>query len=328
MTGVEKYKTKYNNMTANIIENNLDKPYLKGFYNYMGSSRLAPTTIYDYVNYAVNFMNQNNKSVSDLDLDDYTDYISKLNNKTSSYQISVYSGLKKFAEYLVASKKATSNPMQYIKRPQFIEAEETIKKREKGYLEQKEIREYLSSAKDGVGSHKAVARQKEWKERDMLIIKILLTTGMRCSALYKLDVDKVDTVNKQLYVTDKREKVTMYDLSDDVIECFYKWFRKREELLNGKNENALFISNQRTRMDQSSISRVVKKYSDKIEGKNITPHKLRATYGTQLYNETGDIYFVQERMKHSNPKTTSIYIRGVNNTNGIKASDIMSRIVK
>ena len=67
------------------------------------------------------------------------------------------------------------------------------------------------------------------------------------------------------------------------------------------------------------------KYSSNIKGKHITPHKLRATYGTQLYNATGDIYFVQECMGHSNPKTTEIYIRDTKNTTK-KASDIMKNL--
>ena len=80
-------------------------------------------------------------------------------------------------------------------------------------------------------------------------------------------------------------------------------------------------------MDQSSISRVVKKYASEISNKNITPHKLRATYGTQLLKATNDIYFVQDCMGHSNPKTTELYIRGQKQENRKKASEIMSKIV-
>ena len=80
-------------------------------------------------------------------------------------------------------------------------------------------------------------------------------------------------------------------------------------------------------MDSTSIYNVVKKYSKNINGKNITPHKLRATYGTQLYNETGDIYFVQDCMGHSNPKTTELYVRD-KKENRKKASDIMAKMIK
>ena len=170
MNGKEVYEERYRRKTENVIQNNSGKSYLKGFYNYMSSSRLSCSTKYDYVNYVVAFMNTNGKNVEDLELDDYTEFLTGLNNMTSSYQISVYSGLKKFATYLVASRKTTYNPMEQIARPKHKEKEETIAKREKGYLEKKEISKYITSVKSGTGTSRAIARQEQWRERDLLII--------------------------------------------------------------------------------------------------------------------------------------------------------------
>ena len=326
MKGTEEYELKYKSKIDKIIQNNSDKPYLKGFYNYMGN-RLSITTKYDYMNYVVNFINASNKNIKLLDLDDYTSFLSQIEDKTTSYQISVYSGLKKFAKYLVASKKATDNPMDNIDRPKFIEKDTTIAKREVGYLDQKEIKKYLLSARNGVGTDRSKARQENWKERDLLIILLFLSTGMRCAALYKLDINSVDFKGKTLTSNEKGRKVRKYDLSDDLMENIIKWLEKRKQILGDVQENALFISNQKTRMDQTTISRVVKKYASEITSKSITPHKLRATYGTQLLKETNDIYFVQECMGHSNPKVTELYIRGEKNKNRKKASEIMAKII-
>lgn len=325
MNGKEIYEEKVKQKIYNIIKDNNDKPYLKGFYNYMGNS-LSCSTKYNYVCYVVTFMNSNGKKIEEIDFDDYTEFLSGISSLTSSYQIGVYSGLKKFAKYLVASRRTDYNPMDHIERPKFKEDEKTIARREKGYLEKREIKEYLSTIKSGVGSDIAKAKQESWKERDLLIILLLLNTGMRCSALYKLDVDSIDLENKTLTVTDKGDKVKRYVLSEELIEHVKAWLITREILLNDKSENALFISNERKRLCQKSISRVVSKYAANIEGKNISPHKLRATYGTQLLEETGNIYFVQQCMGHSNPSTTELYIRGQNNDNESKASDIMSRL--
>ena len=79
-------------------------------------------------------------------------------------------------------------------------------------------------------------------------------------------------------------------------------------------------------MDEVTVYNVIKKYADCIPEKNISPHKLRATYGTQLYNKTGDIYFVQECMGHSNPKTTELYVRE-KKQNTKKASEIMGKFL-
>lgn len=326
MKGTEEYELKYKNKIDKTIQNNPDKPYLKGFYNYMGN-RMAISTKYDYINYVVNFINFINKDITDLNLDDYTNFLSQIETKTPSYQISVYSGLKKFANYLLDSNKVFDNPMQKIARPSFFEEEETISKREVGFLEKKEIKKYLLTVENGTGTSRAKARQECWKERDMLIVLLFLSTGMRCSALYKLDIESIDLNEQVLITNEKGKKIRKHDLSDELVESVSKWLQKRYNILGDVQENALFISNQKTRMDQSSISRVVKKYSSEISNKNITPHKLRATYGTQLLKATNDIYFVQDCMGHSNPKTTELYIRGQKQENRKKASEIMSKIV-
>ena len=327
MKGTEAYELKYKNTIDKLIQNNPDKPYLRGFYNFMGS-RLSISTKCDYIYYIISFINFNNKDVKDLDLDDYTNFLSQIEDRTASYQISVYSGLKKFAKYLLASKKAIDNPMDHIERPKFVEKDTTIAKREVGYLDKKEIKKYLNAAKSGSGTVRAKARQENWKDRDLLIVMLLLSTGMRCSALYKLDVDSIDFENQVLTSNEKGDKVRTYDLSDELIIHINAWLNKRKELLGDIQENALFISNQRSRMDQKSISRVVKKYSSDITNKNITPHKLRATYGTCLLKETNDIYFVQECMGHANPKTTELYIRGQNNVIMERSASIMSKKIK
>lgn len=70
------------------------------------------------------------------------------------------------------------------------------------------------------------------------------------------------------------------------------------------HENALFLSSQRRRITVRSIELLVKKYASTVTGKHITPHKLRSTYGTNLYKETGDIYLVADVLGHSDVNTT------------------------
>ena len=327
MDGARAYEEKFYQKIINVISNNPDKPYLEGFY-YFINNHLSYSSAYDYVNYILNFMNFINKTPEELTLDDYTKYLSSLRNKTSSYQIAIYSALKKFSTYLLANGKNTLNPMQHIKRPKAIESKETKAKREKGYLKEDEISVYLETIEYGAGNSRAVARQEEWKERDKLIAHIFLVTGMRCSALYKLNVENIDIKNKKLITIEKRDKIVDYPMSDELISCIAAWLEKRESLLNGKDEDALLISNQRTRMDQSSIYRVVQKFAENIPDKNITPHKLRATYGSCIFNETRDLYLTQKCMGHSNPKTTEIYIRGQEDATREKGLAIMSKALK
>lgn len=324
MTGTQSYEQRYHNMTQELISNNPDKTYLSGFRYFL--SNLSSASIYRYLNHVVGFVSKINKSIDNLTLDDYAWYLGQIRGLSSSYQIQVYTALKWFSNYLAASEVNQRNPMQYINRPKFKETQATKEKREIGYLEKKEIKTYLKAVENGSGNQRAKALQENWKERDLCIIMLLLTTGMRRSALYKLDVSNIDLEKGKLVTVDKGDKVQEYILSFEMLYCLRAWLDKREAILNGKNENALFISKLRSRLSDQGISCVVSKYAENIKGKHITPHKLRATYGTQLYNQTKDLYFVQQCMNHANPKTTEIYIRGQQDENRRKAAEILSRL--
>lgn len=326
MTGNEYIELKQEKVIDDILRKNKDKPYIVGYRNFISKS--SNTTVYNYIRHIVQFMNYCQKEIENLTVDDYTLYLSSIKETTSSNQIVVYAALKKFSLYLMANNKNTANPMQYIERPKFKEKQETKEKRENGYLDKKEIKKYLETIESGIGSSSAVNRQKNWKERDLLIILIFLNTGMRCSALCKLDVNSINFEKKQLTTIDKGDQLQIYDLPDNIIFHLDCWLSKRAEILGNIKENALFISNRKSRLDKLSVSNIVNKYAGKIKGKHITPHKLRATYGTQLYEATRDLYFTQECMGHASPKTTELYIRGQKEENRKRAADIMSKIIK
>lgn len=326
MKGNIEYEIKYQNKIDGLLA---EEPRLCGFYSFIGDKSIS--TIYNYLLHVNGFLKFTNKDTNKLNIDDFSGYMMRIqkNQKgeksTSSYRIAVYSALKKYGKYLKISNQLTDNPMNYIDRPKPIETQKTIEKREIGYLTKEEIPQYILTVEDGVGTTKMKSQQKTWKERDIAIILLFLNTGIRSSALMKIDVDDIDFVNNILIVTDKESLVSKYELSDELIEVINSWMVKREEILQGKNVDALFISNRKQRIGFRSVYTIVNKYDKNILGKHITPHKLRATYGTQLYEETGDVYFVQKCMHHKNPKTTELYIRGHNNQTKI-ASEIMKEL--
>ncbi len=324
MSGIQEY----NKMWENRINERLKEfPELTGYANYIKGNH-AMSTNCQYVNRVIDFLSFTNKPLTDLNFDDYISYLASLNNKTSSYQRTVFFALKRLSEYLVYSSKATSNPMQMIKAPKNIESIETKQKREKGFLTKEEINITLSTVKKGIGNHNAQVKQEHWRERDLAIIYIFLATGIRCSALIKLDISNINWEESSITVIDKGSKVHKYILSPNVKKVLKEWTDKRELLLEEKTEEALFISNKKKRIGQNTVYDIVKKYTSNISGKNISPHKLRATYGTHLYNETRDIKFVQDQMGHSNPKTTELYIRGNKDADRKKASDIMAKFLE
>lgn len=327
MNGNEVFDNKFESMVTSFLKYNHHKKDLRKFYNYMNN--LSRSSAYTYLVYVSNFIEYVDEEPENLTLDHYTEYLSSIKGKTASYQISVYSALKKFSLYLFASRINMEDPMRYIPRPKFREGATTKKKREIGYLTAEEIQIYLQRVETGLKYTNIMYKDdyKQWRAlRDKLIILTILNTGLRCSAVYKLNMDSVDLENKTLITVDKGEKLQEYELSDELCDLFKEWLSIRKEICKKKNEDALFLSFEMKRLGTKSIYNIVKKYSIDINGKNITPHKLRATYGTELYRQTKDLYFVQECMGHSNPKTTELYIRGESKSSRKKASAIMSNI--
>lgn len=321
MKGIEAYSEINSNKIDKFLSN---KQYLIGFKNYL--SDVADTTIYIYLQHVHNFVTSTQKELKDIDLDDYTSHMAKYRNKVPMYQINVYSALKRYSEYLFVSKKNDTDYMKYIKRPSDKELQSTKQKRDKGYLTKREIGKYLDTVKNGAGTDRAKARQLKWRERDIAIISLFLCTGMRNSGLYKLDVNSIDFQNKTLITTDKRMEIQEYPLDDDILEILKEWLTVREGLVSN-DEDALFVSNRGERIGHQGIAKITIKYGVNIDGKKTTPHKLRATYGTQVYNETHDLLGTQQAMGHENPSTTENYIRGQGNKNRKNAAAIMSGIV-
>ena len=327
MSGIKEIAKQNIDRIENVLNGKPD--YFRGFVNFMNDSSIQ--TKYYYLNHICAFMEYVNKNPEDLSFDDFNNYMMKISYKedgtemTSSYRINIYSSLKKFNEYLYVSKRINQNYMLYIKRPKPKESQETIIKREKGYLTEKELAKYLEVIEDKIEINNDI-----WSRRDRAIIYTLLTTGMRNTALRMLDVSDVDLNKKILTVTDKGGKVITYDMSQKLCSAIDSWLLFRNECVmyeqRDQNCKALFVSQQKKRMSSVTLKNIVKKYAVDINGKNITPHKLRATYGTQLYNKTGDIYFVQQCMGHTNPKTTELYVRE-RKQNTKRASDIMDKLI-
>ena len=138
-------------------------------------------------------------------------------------------------------------------------------------------------------------------------------------------MSSVDLENCTLIVTDKGGKVKICDMPEVLVNHMKEWLQDRESILGDKAEEALFISNRLKRVSKRNIEDIVHRYSD-VLGRNISPHKLRATYGTRIYEETKDIVMVQECMGHANIETSRIYVRGKKNS--IKqASEIMAQSI-
>jgi len=145
------------------------------------------------------------------------------------------------------------------------------------------------------------------RQRDLAILSLFLGTGIRISECVGLNIDDFDFEQNAFVVTRKGGKEVILYLSDEVSEALQAYLDERRNIdaLPG-HENAFFLSIQRRRISQRAVENMVKKYASIAAPlkKKISPHKLRSTFGTNLYRETGDIYLVADVLGHSDVNTT------------------------
>ena len=210
------------------------------------------------------------------------------------------SALRVFYAYLYKNNRISSNPAEKVDMPKIHG--KTITR-----LDINEIADFLDAVEygDHLTEHQQAYHAKT-KVRDLAILTLMLGTGIRVSECVGIDLNDVDFNNGRVKVTRKGGYESYVYFGDEVTDALTDYFEERKHIepVSG-HENALFLSSQRKRMSVRSVEMLVKKYSEGvIPMKHITPHKLRSTYGTELYRETGDIYLVADVLGHSDVNTT------------------------
>lgn len=163
----------------------------------------------------------------------------------------------------------------------------------------------LADSGDKFSEHQK-AYHKSTKIRDVAILTLFLGTGIRNSELVGLNVEDIDFEDMSFAVTRKGGNRTILYFNDEVEKTLKAWLQKRSTIEDlSPDEHALFLSLQNKRISVRTIQELVKKYAKIITPlKKITPHKLRSTFGTNLYRETQDIYLVADFLGHSDVNTT------------------------
>lgn len=175
------------------------------------------------------------------------------------------------------------------------------------YLERDEIDRMYDAVNNGDGlSKRQKAYAKNTRIRDRAIIGMLIGTGIRSSELIGLDIDDIDLDNSSFMVTRKGNKQQILYFNDQVRDVLADYLVIRKEITPCEgSEYALFLSLQRKRLARMTLYDLVKKYAQVgAPLKQVSPHKMRSTFGTTLYKETGDIYLVATTLGHSDINTT------------------------
>ncbi len=257
---------------------------------------------------AENWTHEQLNRIKATDIDAYLEYLSLyFNENDTEFSNSALgkqrklSSLRSFFKFLFKRGHVTANVSALVDMP---------KRQEKPILrlEIDEVARILDLAESGAALS---PRQKKFHAltslRDLAILTLFLGTGIRVSECVGLDMDDIDFEINGFMVTRKGNKQAILYFSEEVADVLRRYmdWRSGQTPLPG-HETALFLSLQNRRMTARAVENMVKKYAVQAAPlkKRMSPHKLRSTFGTNLYQETGDIYLVADVLGHSDINTT------------------------
>lgn len=230
---------------------------------------------------------------------DNPDHMLEFSNKNKG-KARKLSTIRSFYKYYYKRKKIKTNPALLVDMPKI--SEKPILR-----LEVDEVAKLLDTVETGQNLTPAQLKyQKFTRSRDMAILSLFLGTGIRISELVGINISDLDFNVNGFKITRKGGNQVVLYFSDEVRNAIEDYLKDRKAMQPvAGHEDALFLSLQRKRMSVRSVQTMVKKYTALVTNlKNISPHKLRSTYGTNLYRETGDIYLVADVLGHKDVNTT------------------------
>lgn len=240
-----------------------------------------------------------NLSIEDIEifLSTFTD---RLKRATIKRKLST---LRKFYKQMQKRGRLSSSSALLVDMPKLRSERITI-------LDDNEVDSFISVIRNGSGltSH-ALRFHKRTKERDLAIVYMLLGTGMRVSELVGLNLSDINLEKRSLRVIRKGDKEAILFYSQEVMDVLQEYLILQSKIIpEAGHEGALFLSLKNMRLTTRSVQYLVEKYSNiAIKVKKISPHKLRSTFGSQIYKETGDIKLTSDLLGHSNSQVSEEY---------------------
>lgn len=223
-----------------------------------------------------------------------------MNTRSIARKMSTLSG---FFKYACEHDYFQNDPTRGAKKPNLKNIDGPIVR-----LNSDEVRDFLELIKtSAVKSEHQRKILENTQKRDFAILTLLLNTGIRISECIGLDVSAVSFEDNSILVYRKGGKEQYVYFGDAVAETLQDYIiNERPNYIENDEEKALFMSTRKTRLAIRSAQQMVKKYADKLfTNKHITAHKMRSTYGTALYNITGDIRLVADVLGHNDINTTA-----------------------
>ena len=260
-----------------------------------------------------------------IDIEEYMEYLKLYDSPNDQMTITngerglkrKISSLRSFYTYYYKRQAIETNPVQLVDMPKIHD--KAIIRLDAG--ETAALLDYIEHCGDQLTGQRKAYYEKT-KLRDLAIVTLLLGTGIRVSECVGLDVEDIDFRNNGIRLIRKGGSEMVVYFGPEVEKALKDYLEARKAIspLEG-HEHALFYSTQRKRIGVQAVENLVKKYARAITTtKKITPHKLRSTYGTTLYQETGDIYLVADVLGHKDVNTTKKHYAAMDDARRRKAA--------
>ncbi|SFS48259.1 integrase/recombinase XerC [Succinivibrio dextrinosolvens] len=211
--------------------------------------------------------------------------LNKLNNNSVAHDLYA---LSSFFKFLVSIEEIPDNPFSLIKAPK-------IKRHLPKILSLTEIDAILSLKPETI-----------YERRDLAIVELLFSSGLRVSELVGLDLEDYDEFVQEVKVLGKGGKQRVVPVNDSAISKISDYLLIRESF--EPKEPALFLNRFGRRLTTRGVEQNLMKLCDKASvSAHLNPHKLRHSFATELLQGGADLRSVQEMLGHASLAATQIY---------------------
>ena len=203
------------------------------------------------------------------------------------------SSLRSFYSYLLSHNRVNQNPAKMLQAPK---ADKTLPVA----LDVDQVNQLLEDER-----HQA--SNNPLKLRDLCILELFYSSGLRLSELASLNVASFDDDFRQVRVLGKRSKERIVPVGSRAQQAIKQWLSSRQDLVKG-DEQALFLSKQGNRISNRQIQNRVKQFAKEAGlPMGVHPHMLRHSFASHILESSGDLRSVQELLGHSDISTTQVY---------------------
>jgi len=278
------------------------------YYYTIRAEKKSYRTIGEYITYINNFMKyftdgkKDDEFYKKVTRMDFNKYMISLETKkvgntikqtTSGFRANNWNAINSFFEFLADTEKIEKNPISPKSRPKITDSASVT------YLTEEEVAGIIENIKDNA--------KETLVNRDLCIFILGVTTGLRVAAITQINIEDIDLDKGTIHVIEKRNKIFDVMLGSKAKKVLKKWIVDRNKYFADVESDALFISQYGQRISYDAVRNMIAKYAEDVTNKKVTPHVMRHTCATNLYEKTGDIYLASAQLHHSNISTTQRY---------------------